>query len=104
MELFDTSSSEMMWAFFDKIPDLKKTHITPPQLVGNIRLTLDYIEDYYLLLTVLRILGPYALGGEIVNLFNRNPDLYQINWFRQTLWRDNQKTVVSNIYKDIKPS
>lgn len=102
LEKFDTSNSEMMWAFFDKMPDIKKTTVRPPKKIGKIRLTLDYIEDYYLLLTVLRILSPHAKGAEIVDLFERNPDLYQINWFRQTQWRDNQESVVSNIQSNLR--
>ena len=102
LQLFDTSDSEMMWSFFDKISDFKKATFKPPKAAGEIRLTLDYIEDYHMLLTVLRILGPHALGEEIVNLFKRNPDLYLINWFRQAQWRDNQESAVSNIHKKIK--
>jgi spore coat polysaccharide biosynthesis protein SpsF len=101
-EMFDTSDSEMMWAYFDKISDLKKAASKPPKGAGKIRLTLDYIEDYHLLLTVLRVLGPHAIGEEIVNLFKRNPDLYQVNWFRQTQWRDNQESSVSSIHENIK--
>jgi spore coat polysaccharide biosynthesis protein SpsF len=103
LDLFDTSDSEMMWTYFDEIPDLKKGYLKPPQPAGNIRLTLDYLEDYHLLLTVLRVLGPYPLGVDIANLFERNPDLYQVNWFRQNQWRDNQEAAISTIHKNIKP-
>ena len=59
--------------------------------VNQIRLTLDYPEDYWLLCTVLRCLGHYATENEIVDLFKRNPDLYKINWFRQKDYEENQE-------------
>lgn len=102
-EMFDTSDSEMMWAYFDKMSDLKKATSKPPKEVCKIRLTLDYIEDYHLLLTILRVLGPHAEGEEIVNLFKRNPDLYQVNWFRQTQWRDKQKLSISRVHNNSNP-
>ena len=57
----------------------------------HIRLTLDYPEDYWMLCTVLRILGHYATGDEIVNLFQCNPHLHKVNWFRQQDYKENQE-------------
>ena len=61
----------------------------------NIRLTLDYIEDYNLLTFVLQELGPDCSRIEIGELFSRNPDLYKINWFRNLDWSSNQKLIRS---------
>ena len=60
---------------------------------NKIRLTLDYWEDYWMLCTALRCLdyGHEANANEIVDLFNRNPDLHKINWFRQQDYEENQK-------------
>lgn len=56
----------------------------------SIRLTLDYEEDYQLLVFILRILGPFCKRSEIIELFCKNPDLYKINWFRNEQWAAKQ--------------
>jgi spore coat polysaccharide biosynthesis protein SpsF (cytidylyltransferase family) len=86
-----SSDTEMMWYFIDKVPGLKKTELAVPDVrVKNLRLTLDYEEDYWLLSTVLRILGPKATRVEVEDLFVRNPDMYKVNWFRNEQWKNNQ--------------
>ena len=62
---------------------------------NKIRLTLDYIEDYWMLCTVLRCLGHFATGNQIIVLFQRNPDLHKINWFRNEEWVENQRCELS---------
>ena len=90
----DTSDSEMMWKIIEKLEGIKlKTVEVNNEKMSNIRLTLDYEEDYHILLAVLRMLGPYAKAKDIEKLFSRNPDLYKINWFRQDQWRENQGKV-----------
>ena len=56
----------------------------------NLRLTLDYEEDYWLLVFVLRLCGPFCTRKEIVDLFQKNPNLYLFNWFRNSEWADKQ--------------
>ena len=58
--------------------------------ICKVRLTLDYEEDYWLLQTVRRILGSLTSRQEVDELFIRNPDLYQINWFRNEEWKQKQ--------------
>ena len=87
-----SSDTEMMWYFIDKVPGLKKTELEVPDVrVKNLRLTLDYDEDYWMLSTVLRILGPGATFREVEDLFVRNPDMYLVNWFRNDQWQKNQE-------------
>lgn len=62
---------------------------------SNIRLTLDYSEDYYLLVFVLKELGPFCTRAEIGELFRKNPDLYKFNWFRNIEWSANQTSIRS---------
>jgi len=90
IEQFDTSKSEMMWKLIEKIPDIKISTKKKPKDMPKIRLTLDYEEDYHILLFVLRMLGPYADSVQIENLFKKNPDLYKINWFREEQWKERQ--------------
>lgn len=90
---YDTSHSEMMWKIIEKLKGLKITTINAvDDKLSKIRLTLDYEEDYHLLLVVLRILGPFANSSDIKKLFTRNPDIYKINWFRQDQWKKRQET------------
>ena len=74
----------MMWSFIEKVPNVKISNLDSKKIEIShpIRLTLDYAEDYWLMKSIERILGPYTSRKEIVNLFISNPDLYKINWFR----------------------
>ena len=89
----DNDDTEMMWFFLEKVPDLKKT-LLPVDIDEDawpIRLTLDYPEDYWLLCTVLRILGPHAGRRDIEKLFKCNPDLHKVNWFRNDEYKSLQE-------------
>ncbi|NQU71021.1 MAG: hypothetical protein HQ514_10755 [Rhodospirillales bacterium] len=83
--------TEMMWYWIDKVDGVKKTVLdeidTDPL---SVRLTLDYEEDYWLLVSVLRMTGPLADRQTINGLFRVNPDLYKINWFRNEEWAAGQ--------------
>lgn len=55
------------------------------------RLTLDYAEDYHLILAVDRMSGGYMAPRQAVDeLFVKNPSLHLINWFRTAEWKDRQ--------------
>jgi spore coat polysaccharide biosynthesis protein SpsF len=85
-----SDDTEMMWHFIEKVPGIKKAELSVnKEALGNIRLTLDYQEDYWLFCAVLRILGPFATAGSIVELFRHNPDLHKINWFRNQQYQAN---------------
>jgi spore coat polysaccharide biosynthesis protein SpsF (cytidylyltransferase family) len=90
-DLDDETDTEMMWFYLEKIQDLKSI-VLPEEdhLVNNIRLTLDYQEDYWLLETVRRVLGNLASRDEVDRLFLRNPDLYLVNSFRSQEWKSAQ--------------
>tara|TARA_B110001450_G_C17663218_1_gene498299 strand:+ start:1828 stop:2565 length:738 start_codon:yes stop_codon:yes gene_type:complete len=89
--LSSETDTEMMWFYLDKISDLKKK-ILPSISKSNLklRLTLDYQEDYWLLDSLRRILGNLATRDEIDTLFINNPDLYKLNWFRNSEWKKAQ--------------
>lgn len=90
-EIKTSDDTEMMWYYLEKVPDFKKVEFSVTDVKAtNIRLTLDYKEDYWMLHTVLRMLGPNAKREEIEDLFVRNPDLYKINWFRNKSWKQGQ--------------
>ena len=56
------------------------------------RLTLDYEEDYHLIVAVNRIVGGYMAPRAVVDdVFRKNPDLHLINWFRNAEWKMRQQ-------------
>ena len=83
-DLKNTDDTEMMWNFIEKVPNVKITHLEQgdDDITVPIRLTLDYQEDYWLMNSMVRILGQFADRKSVVDLFKSNPDLYKINWFR----------------------
>jgi spore coat polysaccharide biosynthesis protein SpsF len=85
---------EMIDSVFNQFNNLKHEILVSqfPDF-SNVRLTLDYIEDYYLLVFVLNELGPFCNREEIGELFRKNPDLYKFNWFRNLEWSANQTLI-----------
>lgn len=57
----------------------------------NLRLTLDYIEDYSLLLILRLILGNFASRKDIDKFILKNKYLKEINIHRNLDWKKNQK-------------
>jgi len=88
--LIGNDYTEMQWHFIEKVEGVRKTPL--PVELGNpdIRLTLDYPEDYWLLDFVRREVGHFATRAEIEGLFSCNPDLYKINFFRNEQMLDGQ--------------
>lgn len=85
------ADTEMIWGYLQKIPDLRSCTLpNNPLTPTNIRLTLDYEEDYWLLETVRKILGNLAPRRDIDRLFMTNPDLHKVNWFRNAEWKSAQ--------------
>lgn len=87
----ENADTEMVWYHLEKVPRLR--YVTLPDKRSNVqdlRLTLDYQEDYWLLESVRRIVGNLAPRSEIDQLFQRNPDLYKVNWFRNIEWKSGQ--------------
>lgn len=88
-DLSPEADTEMMWYHVKKVPGVKiatlpeREGAPPPQ----VRLTLDYPEDYWLLESVRRMAGNLAPRSAVDNLFRRNPDLYKVNWFRNEMWK-----------------
>jgi len=85
------TDTEMMWYYIDKIPNLKTKKLPETRKnISNMRLTLDYEEDYWLLESTRRILGNLASRDEVDQLFLSNPDMYKINWFKNKEWKAEQ--------------
>lgn len=94
----DTDDTEMMWTYFldtniFKTEALKINNITDYQRIG-LRITLDYIEDYYFFVEVFNKLNlvnnNYTLL-KILKFLDKNKDLWKMNYFRDIQWSENQK-------------
>jgi len=89
--LEDDTDTEMMWFYLEKVGQIKMINL--PETTNNntkVRLTLDYEEDYWLLASILRILGNNPARNEVMQLFSNNPDLTKINLFRNDEWKKAQ--------------
>tara|TARA_B100001113_G_C21118300_1_gene626311 strand:- start:2920 stop:3675 length:756 start_codon:yes stop_codon:yes gene_type:complete len=88
--LSDEDDTEMMWYFLEKVRFIKMETLSDRSDKQQLRLTLDYEEDYWLLLFIQRLFGTFASRNEINNLFSSNPDLAKINLFRNDQWKKAQ--------------
>ena len=82
------ADTEMMWYYLEKVGQIKMINL--PERTNNnskVRLTLDYEEDYWLLASIVRILGDNPSRNEVMQLLLKNPDLAKINLFRNDEWK-----------------
>ena len=87
------TDTEMIWNYLKKIKNIKmKVLPESSKSLKKIRLTLDYQEDYWLLSSIVRILGNNASRKEVENLLIKNPDLHKINFFRNKEWKNLQSS------------
>jgi spore coat polysaccharide biosynthesis protein SpsF len=87
----DSTDTEMMWGFLEKVNGIKMTNLPETCKYGlKVRLTLDYEEDYWLLNSLARVLGSNVSRKEVCEFFLRNPDFSKINYFRNEEWKNAQ--------------
>jgi spore coat polysaccharide biosynthesis protein SpsF len=89
--LDDNTDTEMMWYFLEKVTDINSRvlddkYSNSPQ----VRLTLDYVEDYWMLASIVNILGNNATRSDLSKFLTRNPDFSKINFFRNQEWKKAQ--------------
>ena len=92
-EIKKNEDTEMMWNFFEKRSKKVKICTLPKQKyeIKKCRLTLDYLEDYVFLNTIRKILGNNITRKNIFFLLKKQPELSNINFFRNKEWIANQK-------------
>ena len=87
-----STDTEMMWSYIEKVKDLNRAVLDEP--TSNLieaRLTLDYHEDYILLEAVRILLGSFGSRAQVYELLRDNPAFAKINAFRGEEWAANQK-------------
>jgi spore coat polysaccharide biosynthesis protein SpsF (cytidylyltransferase family) len=89
LENLDTNAdTEMMWYYLEKVSQIKMKILPEKSNTSTKgRLTLDYEEDYWLLASIVRILGSNPDRNQIMQLFLNNPDLAKVNLFRNDEWK-----------------
>lgn len=101
-EIKDSENTEMMWTYFKdtglfNIEELKE--VSNELIRSDQRLTLDYEEDLFLFRKIFSIIpGEHNIDAtKVIELLAKNPDLNQINYFRQNEFLTNQfnKTILS---------
>lgn len=66
----------------------------------NIRMTLDYIEDLEFFETVIshfQQTGTEPTFDKILQFLKDNPEVVEINWFREEEWKNNQTKMISRV-------
>lgn len=91
VNLDEDADTEMIWFYLEKLHGIRMSVLpeSRPE-ISDIRLTLDYEEDYWLLTSIARILGNSASRKSVIELFLSNPDLAKINYFRNEQWKEEQ--------------
>ncbi|MDA9230051.1 hypothetical protein N9O92_03785 [Amylibacter sp.] len=96
-DLEDETDTEMMWFYLEKLHGIQMAQLPESGVqIPGIRLTLDYEEDYWLLASIVRILGNNASRDMVNQLLLNNPDFSKINFFRNKEWKDAQLAKKSN--------
>ena len=106
--LKDDNDTEMMWVYFTetcifKIEELK--NISKNFYRNDIRMTLDYKEDLDFFNA---ILNEYNNNDilikllDIIGIINKNPEIKNINFFRQNDWKTNQEKKTKLVLKNSK--
>jgi len=101
-----TSDTEMMWLYFTEsgLFNVESLRNVPSEYKRkDIRMTLDYIEDYNFFKTVIE--GLYREGKkeytfkDVLLFLDKNPEVAKINIDRNNDWKNNQNQKVKAVYK-----
>lgn len=79
--------TEMCWKYLEKSNVFEFIIDDVDVVEHNLRLTVDYQEDYWLATVVARELGLFCTRQEIIHFFRTNPGLRMINDFRNADWK-----------------
>lgn len=89
--------TEMILGIIDTLDNTRITTLPEYEEMGSeVRLTLDYWEDYIMLSTIRSLLGEECNRKDIADLLKRNPVIKKINWARNIDWSNKQS---AKLYK-----
>jgi len=96
-EIKDTNETEMMWVYFTEtnLFNIEELENVPDKYKRNdIRMTLDYIEDFDFFQKVVQISNSKSSNisiDEILHIIENYPNIKEINFFREAEWAENQR-------------
>ena len=97
VEKYKYEDTEIIDPFVEKAKLKKKTIIIKKIFKNkNIRLTLDYPEDYLLIKKLIKKFGYLIENEKIVNFLIKNKKLSNINFFREKDYLNNQSQIIKN--------
>ena len=96
-EIKETDDTEMMWVYFTetglfRVEELE--NVNEKYYRDDIRMTLDYREDFDFFNAVIskeKTKGTYLSLDKIIKILEKNPEIKEINFFKQQEWAKNQK-------------
>lgn len=98
----DTDDTEMMWVYFKDTGLFKVEKLECDSVFkrGDIRLSMDYPEDFVFFKTVFKhFKGKYFNVRDVIKYLDRNPDVIKINGFRLVDWAKNQRKKTKLVLK-----
>lgn len=93
-EIKGSSETEMMWTYFKDTDLFEVEKLECDKLFKRpeIRITLDYIEDFNFFERIFNhFKNPLIRLSEVISFLDQNPEIIKINQFRLKEWADNQK-------------
>ena len=96
-----------IWGPFINQPNFFNIHelIIKSKLNESKRITIDYLEDYYLVKEIYKNFDPMYIPNvfDIIKLFSENPNLYNINFMRKQKYLSKKEIVkIKNLYNSKK--
>ena len=93
-QIKDTDQTEMMWVYFTetgicKVENLE--NVPSVYLRDDIRMTLDYEEDFVFFKTVIESLEQNFNTRDVLSFLDKNTETIEINYFLQDAWKHNQQ-------------
>jgi len=104
-QIKNTDDTEMHTIYFKdsglfKYGLFDTTNIDSKLKISDLRLTMDYEEDYQMFLEIYkRKKNDFLDLDEIIDIINKNPEIKQINYFRNIDWNNKQKETEKMIIK-----
>ena len=92
-EIKDTDDTEIMWVYFTETGEFNIHNLEIPKIFkrSDIRMTLDYEEDFQFFKKVIEHFGSLDFNLlDIVDYINKNPEVAKINIEMEKLWANNQ--------------
>ena len=92
---YDKKNIQLAEPLFRKLK--MKTFVMKTDFIKKkIRLTQDYFEDYLFFKMIFSNFNKNEKSTNIIKFLEKNKDLNNINYFRETFWKKNQSRIIKN--------